>query len=68
MTPPDGSEAAAEIRPLPEDPTVVLGPRETSLRTGAPIVPVVLGGTHLLFRGRTIVVRILAPVTASLRP
>lgn len=34
-----------------------------ALRTGAPVVPVVLGGTHLLFRGRRILVRILPPMT-----
>lgn len=36
-----------------------------ALRTGAPIVPIVLGGTHLLFRGRRIIVRILPPVSAT---
>ena len=35
-----------------------------ALRTGARIVPGVLGGTHLLFRGRRIVVRILPPADA----
>ncbi|HEY6057001.1 MAG TPA: lysophospholipid acyltransferase family protein [Candidatus Limnocylindrales bacterium] len=30
-----------------------------ALRTGAPIVPLVLGGTHELFRGRRIVLRVL---------
>jgi 1-acyl-sn-glycerol-3-phosphate acyltransferase len=34
------------------------------LRTGAPIVPIVLGGTDVLFRGRRIIVRILPPLTA----
>jgi 1-acyl-sn-glycerol-3-phosphate acyltransferase len=34
------------------------------LRTGAPIVPLVLGGTHELFLGRQIVLRVLPPVTA----
>ncbi len=33
-----------------------------ALRTGAPIVPIVVGGTDVLFRGRRIVTRILAPV------
>jgi 1-acyl-sn-glycerol-3-phosphate acyltransferase len=35
-----------------------------ALRTGAPIVPLVLGGTEELFWGRRIVLRALAPVTA----
>lgn len=35
-----------------------------SLRTGAPIVPLVLGGTHELYLGRRIVLRALRPVTA----
>jgi len=35
-----------------------------SLRTGAPIVPIVIGGNHELFLGRSIVVRILPPVAA----
>jgi 1-acyl-sn-glycerol-3-phosphate acyltransferase len=35
-----------------------------SLRTGAPIVPLVLGGTHELYLGRRIVLRALPPVTA----
>lgn len=39
-----------------------------ALRTGAPVVPVVLGGTHLLFRGRRILVRILPPVHAPVLP
>ena len=36
-----------------------------ALRTGALIVPMVLGGTDVLFRGRRIVVRILPPVSAA---
>jgi 1-acyl-sn-glycerol-3-phosphate acyltransferase len=36
-----------------------------SLRTGAPIVPLVLGGTHELFRGRRIVLDILPPLTVQ---
>lgn len=36
-----------------------------ALRSGAPIVPVVLGGTHELYLGRTIVVRILEPMSAA---
>ena len=35
-----------------------------ALRTGMPIVPLVLGGTHELFRGRRIVLRVLAPLDA----
>ncbi len=35
-----------------------------ALRTGAPIVPLVLGGTHELCWGRRIVLRTLPPVTA----
>lgn len=35
-----------------------------ALRTGAPIVPVVLAGTVELYRGRRITYRFLAPVTA----
>jgi 1-acyl-sn-glycerol-3-phosphate acyltransferase len=35
-----------------------------SLRTGAPIVPLVLGGTHELYLGRRIVLRALPAVTA----
>ena len=34
------------------------------LRTGAPIVPVVLAGTHELYRGRRIAIRVLAATTA----
>jgi 1-acyl-sn-glycerol-3-phosphate acyltransferase len=36
-----------------------------ALRTGAPIVPLVLGGTHELFRGRRIVLDVLQPITAG---
>jgi 1-acyl-sn-glycerol-3-phosphate acyltransferase len=35
-----------------------------ALRTGAPIVPVVLGGAHEIFRGRRIILRVLQPMTA----
>ena len=35
-----------------------------ALRTSAPIVPIILGGTDVLFRGRRIVIRILPPVDA----
>ena len=34
-----------------------------ALRTGAPIVPLVLGGTHEIYLGRRIVLRVLSPVT-----
>jgi 1-acyl-sn-glycerol-3-phosphate acyltransferase len=34
-----------------------------ALRTGAPIVPVIIGGNDLLFVGRRLVVRVLAPAT-----
>ncbi len=36
-----------------------------AVRTGAPIVPLVLGGTDELFLGRTIVLRVLPPVRAA---
>ena len=36
-----------------------------ALRTGATIVPLVLGGTHELFRGRRIVLEVLPPLTAG---
>lgn len=36
-----------------------------ALRTGAPIVPLVLGGTDELYRGRRIVLRVLPPATAT---
>ncbi|MET1232802.1 MAG: lysophospholipid acyltransferase family protein [Candidatus Limnocylindrales bacterium] len=35
------------------------------LRSGAPIVPIVFGGTHELYRGRRIQMRILPPVAAT---
>jgi 1-acyl-sn-glycerol-3-phosphate acyltransferase len=35
-----------------------------ALRTGAPVVPLVLGGAHELFLGRRIVLRVLPPMTA----
>jgi 1-acyl-sn-glycerol-3-phosphate acyltransferase len=35
-----------------------------ALRTGVPIVPLVLGGTHEIYRGRRIVMRVLPPVGA----
>ena len=36
-----------------------------ALRSGSPILPIVLGGTHELFLGRRIVVDVLPPVTAA---
>ena len=41
-----------------------LGVAYFALRTGAPVVPIVLGGTHDLYRGRRFRMEILAPVTA----
>jgi 1-acyl-sn-glycerol-3-phosphate acyltransferase len=35
-----------------------------ALRSGTPLVPVVIGGNHELFFGRTIVVRVLPPMSA----
>ncbi len=35
-----------------------------ALRTGAPVVPLILGGTHELYLGRRIVLRVLPPITA----
>jgi 1-acyl-sn-glycerol-3-phosphate acyltransferase len=35
-----------------------------AMRTGAPIVPLILGGAHELFLGRTIILSVLEPVTA----
>jgi 1-acyl-sn-glycerol-3-phosphate acyltransferase len=41
-----------------------LGVAYFALRTGAPIVPIVLGGTHDLYRGRRFQMEILEPVSA----
>jgi len=41
-----------------------LGVAYFALRTGAPIVPIVLGGTHELYRGRRFRLQVLPPVTA----
>jgi 1-acyl-sn-glycerol-3-phosphate acyltransferase len=41
-----------------------LGLAYFALRTNAPIVPIVLGGTHELYRGRQFRMEILAPITA----
>ncbi len=40
-----------------------LGIAYLALRTGAPIVPLALGGAEDLYRGRSLVVRVLQPVT-----
>jgi 1-acyl-sn-glycerol-3-phosphate acyltransferase len=40
-----------------------LGVAYFALRTGAPVVPIVLGGTHELYRGRRFQMRILPAVT-----
>jgi 1-acyl-sn-glycerol-3-phosphate acyltransferase len=40
-----------------------LGVAYMALRSGAPIVPLAIGGSHELFRGRRLVVRVLPPVT-----
>jgi 1-acyl-sn-glycerol-3-phosphate acyltransferase len=51
--------------PVPVDQARPLSPGIAyfSLRTGAPIVPLVLGGTHELFLGREIVLRVLPAVS-----
>lgn len=36
-----------------------------ALRTGAPVVPAVIGGTHELYLGRRIAVRFLPPISAA---
>jgi 1-acyl-sn-glycerol-3-phosphate acyltransferase len=41
-----------------------LGVAYFALRTGAPIVPIVLGGTHELYRGRRFHLEVLPPMTA----
>ena len=41
-----------------------LGVAYFSLRTGAPVVPIVLGGTHELYRGRRFRMEIRPPMTA----
>ncbi len=40
-----------------------LGIAYMALRTGAPIVPLAIGGAHELYRGRRLVLRVLPPVT-----
>jgi 1-acyl-sn-glycerol-3-phosphate acyltransferase len=49
---------ASEARPIAP------GLGYIALRSGAPIIPIVLGGTHELYLGRRILVRILPPVRA----
>ena len=50
--------------PVDEARQVAAGLGYVGLRSGAPIVPIVIGGNHELFIGRRIVVRILPPVAA----
>ena len=50
--------------PVGEARQVAAGLGYVGLRSGAPIVPIVIGGNHELFLGRRLVVRILPPVTA----
>ena len=50
--------------PVPTARPIAAGLGYIGLRTGAPIVPVVIGGNHELFLGRRIVVRVLAPLDA----
>lgn len=50
--------------PLGEARRLGLGVAYFALRTGAPIVPLVLGGTHELYRGRRLLVIALPPVDA----
>ena len=50
--------------PVPPARPIAAGLGYIGLRTGAPIVPVVIGGNHELFLGRRIVVRMLAPLDA----
>jgi hypothetical protein len=58
---PEGSRRGGPFRVEPlRRGTVLIG-----LRTGAPIVPVALAGTHELYRGRRIAVRVL-PATSAL--
>ena len=50
--------------PVDEARQVAAGLGYVGLRSGAPIVPIVIGGNHELFIGRRIVVRVLPPVAA----
>lgn len=50
--------------PVGEARPIAAGLGYLGLRSGAPVVPIVIGGNHELFLGRRIVVRILPPVTA----
>ena len=53
--------------PVPPDRSRPIAPGlgYIALRSGAPIVPIVLGGTHELYLRRRLLVRIQAPVTAD---
>ena len=51
--------------PVGEARPIAPGLGYVGLRSGAPIVPIVIGGNHELFLGRRIVVRILPPTTAA---
>ena len=55
-----GVRAAAA--PVEASRQVAAGLGYVALRTGAPIVPVVIGGNHELFLGRRIIVRVLPPL------
>lgn len=57
---PEGSRRGDPFRPEPFRRGVGL----IGLRTGVPIVPVILAGTAELYRGRRIVFRVLAPTSA----
>ena len=48
--------------PVGESRPIAAGLGYIALRTGAPIVPIVIGGNHELFLGRRIVVQVLAPI------
>lgn len=57
---PEGTRHGDPLEPTPFRRGVGL----IALRTGAPIVPVVMAGTHELYRGRRLAVRVLPPTTA----
>jgi 1-acyl-sn-glycerol-3-phosphate acyltransferase len=57
---PESGAAVAVDRARPLSPGIAY----FALRTGAPIVPLVIGGAHELFLGRDIILRVLEPVTA----
>jgi 1-acyl-sn-glycerol-3-phosphate acyltransferase len=50
------------LAPNGESRPIAAGLGYIALRTGAPIVPIVIGGNHELFLGRRLVVRILEPL------